>query len=112
MIDPKEISEIINKIGEDREDYFHSVAPPIMQTSNFSFNSVEEFRNAMHDQASTFLYSRATNPTLKILEKKMAALDGAEASLIFNSGSGTIFTAVLANVKSGDHIVSVDKPYN
>lgn len=112
MINPKEISEIINKIGEDREDYFHSVAPPIMQTSNFSFNSVKEFRNAMHDQASTFLYSRATNPTIKILEQKMAALDGAEASLLFNSGSGTIFTAVLANVKSGDHIVSVDKPYN
>ena len=111
MIDPKELSEIINKIGEDREDYFHSVAPPIMQTSNFSFNTVEEFRNAMNDQASTFLYSRATNPTLKILEKKMAALDGAEASLIFNSGSGTIFTAVLANIKSGDHIVSVEKPY-
>ena len=42
----------------------------------------------------------------------MAALDGAEASLIFNSGSGTIFTAVLANVQSGDHIVSVEKPYN
>ena len=112
MIDPKEISEIINKIGEDREDYFHSVAPPIIQTSNFSFNSVEEFRNAMKDQASTFLYSRATNPTLKILEQKMAALDGAEASLIFNSGSGTIFTTVLANVQSGDHIVSVEKPYN
>ncbi len=112
MIDPKEISEIINKIGEDREDYFHSVAPPIMQTSNFSFNSVDEFRNALHDQGSTFLYTRATNPTIQILEKKMAALDGAEASLLFNSGSGTIFTAILANVKSGDHIVSVDKPYN
>ena len=41
----------------------------------------------------------------------MAALDGAEASLIFNSGAGTIFTAVLANVKSGDHIISVEKPY-
>lgn len=111
MIDPKELSEIINKTGEHREDYFHSVAPPIMQTSNFSFNTVEEFRNAMNDQASSYLYSRATNPTLKILEEKMAALDGAEASLIFNSGSGTIFTAVLANIKSGDHIVSVEKPY-
>ena len=111
MIDPKKLSEIINELGEDREDYFQSVAPPIMQTSNFSFNSVEALRNAFQDEASTYLYSRATNPTLKILEQKMAALDGAEASLIFNSGAGTIFTAVLANVKSGDHIISVEKPY-
>ncbi len=111
MIDPKQLSEIINELGEDREDYFHSVAPPIMQTSNFAFNSVEDLRNAFQDEASAYLYSRATNPTLKILEKKLAALDGAEASLIFNSGSGTIFTAVLANVKSGDHIISVEKPY-
>ncbi len=111
MIDSKKLSEIINELGEDREDYFHSVAPPIMQTSNFSFNSVEDLRNAFQDEASTYLYSRATNPTLKILEQKMAALDGAEASLIFNSGAGTIFTAVLANVKSGDHIISGEKPY-
>jgi cystathionine beta-lyase/cystathionine gamma-synthase len=111
MIDPKKLSEIINELGEDREDYFQSVAPPIMQTSNFSFNSVEALRNAFQDEASTYLYSRATNPTLKILEQKMAALDGAEASLIFNSGAGTVFTAVLANVKSGDHIISVEKPY-
>ena len=111
MIDPKKLSEIINELGEDREDYFQSVAPPIMQTSNFSFNSVEDLRNAFKDEASTYLYSRGTNPTLKILEQKMAALDGAEASLIFNSGAGTIFTAILANVKSGDHIISVEKPY-
>ena len=111
MIDPKQLSEIINELGEDREDYFQSVAPPIMQTSNFSFNSVEDLRNAFQDEASTYLYSKSTNPTLKILEQKMAALDGAEASLIFNSGSGSIFTSVLANVKSGDHILSVEKPY-
>jgi cystathionine beta-lyase/cystathionine gamma-synthase len=111
MIDPKHLSKIINELGEDRQDYFHSVAPPIIQTSNFSFNTVKDLRNAFKDEASTYLYSRGTNPTLKILEQKMAALDGAEASLIFNSGAGTIFTAVLANVKSGDHIISVEKPY-
>lgn len=111
MFDPKHLSKIINELGEDREDYFQSVAPPIMQTSNFSFTTVEDLRNAFKDEASTYLYSRATNPTLKILEQKMAALDGAEASLIFNSGAGAIFTSVLANVKSGDHIISVEKPY-
>jgi cystathionine beta-lyase/cystathionine gamma-synthase len=45
------------------------------------------------------------------LRKKLAALDAAEDSLVLNSGASAIFAAVFANVKSGDHIVSVNKPY-
>ena len=60
---------------------------------------------------SGYLYSRGLNPTVDILRKKLAALDGAEDCLVFNSGAAAIFAAVLANVKSGDHIVSVNKPY-
>jgi len=41
----------------------------------------------------------------------LAALDGAEDALVFNSGSSAIFASVFSNVKSGDHIVSVQKPY-
>jgi cystathionine beta-lyase/cystathionine gamma-synthase len=107
----KEISNIINELGEDREDYFNAVAPPIIQTSNFAFNKVSDFRKALEDESANFIYSRATNPTLKILSQKMTALDGAEDCLVFNSGASAVFTSVLANVKSGDHIVSVEKPY-
>ena len=60
---------------------------------------------------STYLYSRGYNPTVKILSEKLAALDGAEDCLVFNSGAAAILHSVLANVKSGDHIVSVNKPY-
>jgi cystathionine beta-lyase/cystathionine gamma-synthase len=111
-MDPKVISYIINELGEDRENYFNAVSPPIFQTSNFSFKKVDLLRKAFQDESSSFLYSRATNPTLKILSQKLAALDGAEECLVFNSGAGAIFAAVLANVKSGDHIISVDKPYS
>lgn len=107
-----DISYILNELGEERGKYYNAVAPPIMQTSNFAFDKVEDFRNALEDEASAFLYSRATNPTLNILSQKLAALDGAEDCLVFNSGAGTVFTSVLANVKSGDHIVSVAKPYS
>ena len=68
-------------------------------------------RKAFADEYSTFLYSRGRNPTVDILSKKLAALDGAEDCLVFNSGAAAIFASVLANIKSGDHIVSVDKPY-
>ena len=106
-----DLSYIINELGEDRENYFNAIAPPIIQSSNFAFKNVDEMRSAFADEYSTYLYSRGVNPTVEILCKKLAALDHAEDCLVFSSGAAAIFAAVLANVKSGDHIVSVKKPY-
>ncbi len=106
-----DLSYILNELGEDREHYFNAVSPPIMQTSNFAFKKVDDLRSAFADEMSTYLYSRGLNPTVDILRKKLAALDGAEDCLVFNNGAAAIFAAVLANVKTGDHIVSVSKPY-
>ncbi len=106
-----DISYIINELGEEREQYFNAIVPPIMQTSNFAFNKVGDLRKAFADEYSTYLYSRGLNPTVDILRKKLAALDGAEDCLVFNSGVSATFAAVMANVKSGDHIVSVNNPY-
>jgi len=107
-----EISHILNELGEDRSQYFNAVSPPIMQTSNFVFDSFDDIRKAFENEDSAFLYSRGKNPTIEILRKKLAALDGAEDALVFNSGASAIFCSVLANVKTGDHIISVDKPYS
>ena len=106
-----DLSYIINELGEERENYFNAISPPIIQTSNFAFNTVDELRSALEDEMGGYLYSRGLNPTVEILRKKLAALDGAEDALVFNSGAAAIFAAVLANVKSGDHIVSVHHPY-
>ena len=106
-----DISQIINELGEDRENYFNAVAPPIMQTSNFTFKKVADLHKAFEDEMSGYLYSRGLNPTVDILRKKLAALDGAEDCLVFNNGAAAIFAGIFANVKSGDHIVSVAKPY-
>ena len=106
-----DISYIINELAEDRENYFNAIAPPIMQTSNFAFGKVDDLRKAFEDEYATYLYSRGLNPTVDMLRKKLAALDGAEDCLLFGSGAAAIFAAVLANVKAGDHIVSVQKPY-
>jgi cystathionine beta-lyase/cystathionine gamma-synthase len=106
-----DISHIINELGEDRENYFNAVAPPIIQTSNFAFKKVADLSKAFEDEMGGYLYSRGLNPTVDILRKKLAALDGAEDCLVFNNGAAAIFAGVLANVKAGDHIVSVAKPY-
>jgi cystathionine beta-lyase/cystathionine gamma-synthase len=108
----KDISFILNELGEDRSNYFNAVAPPIMQTSNFRVNTVEELKKLFADEYSGYLYSRGLNPTVDILRKKLAALDAAEDCLVFNSGAAAIFAAVLANVNKGDHIISVKNPYS
>ncbi|MBL0304964.1 MAG: PLP-dependent transferase [Chitinophagaceae bacterium] len=106
-----DISQIINELGEDREYYFNAVAPPIMQTSNFAFKKVADLSKAFENEMGGYLYSRGLNPTVDILRKKLAALDGAEDCLVFNNGAAAIFAGIFANLKYGDHIVSVKAPY-
>jgi cystathionine beta-lyase/cystathionine gamma-synthase len=106
-----DLSYIINELGEERADYFNAVSPPIMQSSNFAFKTVAELKKAFEDEMGGYLYSRGLNPTTDILRKKLAALDGAEDCLVFGSGAAAIFAGVLANIKAGDHIVSVRNPY-
>lgn len=108
---PPDISYILNELGEDRDEYFHAVAPPIVQTSNFAFKKVDDLRKAFEDEFNALIYSKGMNPTVNILRKKLAALDNAEDCLVLNSGSSAIFASVFANVQSGDHIVSVNRPY-
>lgn len=81
-----ELSYILNELGEDRNQYFRAVAPPVIQTSNFAFETVDELRKSFEDEYSTWLYSRGLNPTVEILRKKLAALDEAEDCLVFISG--------------------------
>jgi cystathionine beta-lyase/cystathionine gamma-synthase len=106
-----DLSYIINELGEERENYFNAIAPPIMQTSNFAFTRVDDLSKAFEDEMSGYLYSRGLNPTTDILRKKLAALDGAEDCLVFNNGAAAIFAGIFANVKSGDHVVCVKDPY-
>jgi len=106
-----DLSYILNELGEERENYFNAISPPIAQTSNFAFKTVADLSKAFEDEMGGYLYSRGLNPTVEILRKKLAALDDAEDCLVFNSGAAAIFAGVLANVKAGDHIVSVKAPY-
>jgi cystathionine beta-lyase/cystathionine gamma-synthase len=106
------VSYILNELGEDRDQYYNAVAPPIIQTSNFAFNTVADFRQAMSDEFAANLYSRGNNPTTNMLRQKLAALDGAEDALVFGSGIGAIAIPVIALLQQGDHVVCVENPYS
>ncbi len=106
------LSEILFQLGEDRSRYFNAVAPPIIQSSNFAFDTLDDFRLAFSDELASHIYTRGNNPTVEILRKKLAAMEGTEDALVFGSGAGAIAAAVIANVSAGDHIVCVDAPYS
>lgn len=110
--DTMHLSEILNHLGEERSQYFNAVSPPIIQTSNFAYKNITEFRKAFVNELDAHLYTRGNNPTVKILRQKISALEGAEDTLVFSSGSSAIANAVIANVKAGDHIVCVQSPYS
>ncbi|MCB0523901.1 MAG: aminotransferase class I/II-fold pyridoxal phosphate-dependent enzyme [Saprospiraceae bacterium] len=107
-----DLDHILTHLGENREQYFNAISPPVIQSSNFAFSDLHEFREAFSDELSHHVYTRGNNPTVEILRKKLAALEKTEDALVFSSGVGAIAAAVLGNVKAGDHIICQNAPYS
>ncbi len=107
-----DLSHILFHLGEDRASYGHAVAPPIVQSSNFAMPTVAAMRAAMAGEYDAHLYTRGNNPTVEILRRKLAALEGADDALVFGSGAAAVSAGVLAAVRGGDHVVCVAKPYS
>jgi cystathionine beta-lyase/cystathionine gamma-synthase len=107
-----DIPSILNFLGEEHQDYFHAVAPPVIQSNNFCYPTVKALREViLHEYTSPF-YTRGYNPTVAILRKKLAALEHADDALVFASGTAAIAACVMSIVKAGDHAVCVQKPYS
>ena len=107
-----DLSYILNHLGEDREQYHGAVAPPLVQSSIFAFPSVAAMREGFRDEYANHLYTRGNNPTVGILRRKVAALEGAEDCLAFASGSAAIAAGISTFVRAGDHVVCVARPYS
>src|SRR3954462_5479004 len=78
---------------------------PIYETTTFVFDSAAEVVAYNEGRSSKHLYSRYTNPTVIAAEQKLAALDSAEAALLFSSGQGATSTILLAHLQAGDEVV-------
>jgi O-succinylhomoserine sulfhydrylase len=82
----------------------HSEA--IFLTSSFVFDSAEQAAKRFSKEEPGNIYARFTNPTVDAFEKKLAALEGAEACVATSSGMAAIFATLMALLKTGDHIVA------
>lgn len=97
--------------GEPREKYADSLTMPIFQTSTYTFKDSKEIEAYTTKNKERFEYGRYGNPTEKIAEKRIAAMDNAEDCVLFASGMMAITTSILALLQMGDHIVITDDCY-
>lgn len=88
-----------------------AVSPPIWQTTTFSAETAEDFAEIAIATTPAQFYTRYGNPTHKMAEATLAALEGGETALITSSGMGAIFASVGTFVDRGDHIVAQRNHY-
>ncbi|RAL21446.1 methionine gamma-lyase [Thermoflavimicrobium daqui] len=86
-------------------DPLGALATPIYQTSTFVFSSVDQGASRFAGEEAGYIYSRLGNPTIDVLEQKVATLEKAEAGLAFASGMAAVSAVILGLVKTGDHIL-------
>src|SRR5918993_2017205 len=86
-------------------------AAPIYQTTSFVFDSAEHAASLFNLQTFGNVYSRISNPTVAVLEERVASLEGGRAALACATGMAAQMTALLAILKAGDHIVAASTLY-
>jgi len=79
---------------------------PIFATSSFVFRSAAEAASRFSGDVPGNIYSRFTNPTVRMFEQRLASLEGGESCVATASGMAAILAVCLGLLKSGDHIVS------
>ena len=98
-----------NQISEVKQ---HPASPPLYQAATFIFDDMDDFASVAQTKISGgYLYSRWANPTVDMLGRVVASLEGAEATACFASGMGAIAGTLFSLLSSGDHLVAASQLY-
>ncbi|WP_173918456.1 methionine gamma-lyase [Halobacillus sp. Marseille-Q1614] len=97
--------------GGQQDSYHGSLSVPIFQTSTFSFPSGEEGEKRFAGEKEGYIYSRLSNPTVRVLEERIAAAEAGERGLAFASGMAAISAVLMRLTKAGDHILCTNGVY-
>lgn len=95
-------------LGYDPMDHDGALTPPLHLTSTFAFETAEAGGEIFSGEREGHVYSRISNPTLDLLERRIASLEGAEAGLALASGMGAITSVLWTLLSPGDEVI-VDK---
>ena len=88
-----------------------SRAVPIYQTTSYVFDSVDDASSLFNVEQGGHIYSRISNPTVAVLEQRLAALEGGSGAICTASGMSALFTTFITLCSAGDHIVSSGQIY-
>jgi cystathionine gamma-synthase len=98
--------------GEPRKKPAHALATPIVQTATYTWANSQELKDHFDGKLGERIdYGRYGNPTQKIAESKLAALEGAADCLLFGSGMGAMTTVLYSLLSRGTHVVVTDDSY-
>jgi O-succinylhomoserine sulfhydrylase len=85
---------------------FGETSEAIFLNSGFCYDNAEIAESRFNGEAPGYVYSRYLNPTLHMLEMRLAALEGAEAACVVGSGMAAVFASLMSHLKAGDHVVA------
>ena len=91
--------------GYDDKQHHGSLAVPLYQTSTYSFENAVQGEKRFSGEEAGNIYSRLGNPTVQVLEDRMAALENGAGALAFGSGMAAVSSVLVHLTKSGDHIL-------
>ena len=97
--------------GEKVDPVTGARATPIYHTSSYAFESAEKAKKLYALEEEGYLYTRISNPTLDVLEKRVAAIEGGVGALSQSTGMSAILLAILNIANSGDEIVASNNLY-
>src|SRR5262249_36714322 len=97
--------------GYEVDPTTHAVAVPIYQTVAYAFDSAAHGAALFNLEPEGFRYSRISNPTVEVLERRVAALEGGVAALCVSTGQAALNYALLNVTDLGCNIVSVPQLY-
>ena len=92
--------------GNEKDSRFGALSTPIYQTSTFTFDSCEQGGRRFAGAEKGYIYTRLGNPTVAVLENKVAALEGGETCLATASGMGAISSCLWTIAGASKHIIA------
>ena len=92
--------------GYDPADEHGALTPPLHLTSTFAFESAEAGGEMFAGTREGHFYSRISNPTTDLLERRLASLEGAEAAVATASGMGAITATLWSFLRAGDEVIT------
>ena len=95
----------------DYQDEFGSAVTPIYQTSTFSFKSAQHGADLFAGKEKGYIYTRIGNPTIEVLEKKLAELENGHGGIALSSGMAAVSTVYMSLLKQSDHMISTGAVY-